>query len=546
MESIRKALPIVGLLLIAVGLAIFGIFYSNTLGLRENMQDRMILIALGIGGFGALLTVLGFTTQGFGPNLKYYLGYTISSIFVIGCLVMVYLIARNHTHEFDVTEQRMHSLHPRTIEFLRNLDKDVQITAFPSPDNKRDVEVFLERYTRFSPRVHYQVRNIYKDIKVAKTYAENIAPGDIFIWTGARGEGGQPNAPDFREKKLSAFGPRDLTESKMTNAIVEIMRPEKITVYFLKGHGETNLEPGGGGLMGGPGESRQSYSSVQQVLKDEMSFGVKSLELNRVGFVPDDCSLLICAGPEADLLPLEAQTISKYLESGGRALFLLDPNERTRLRFDQWQELMAHFGVKIQHDLVLEQNPLTQLTGDPTMLLVSRFGNHPTVTNQNEMVQMARVRTVAPLENRPTTLTVAELMYSSGRSWSEDVEKLREMKEIQLPETGSLKEQPLAVAVSMEAGASESKKGMRMVVIGDSDVFEDRFIPSTVRLFVNLVNWLVAREDLIDIPTKQLADTPIFPSPAQMRAIFTLLVLAFPGLIFFGGLAYVLVRRRVR
>jgi hypothetical protein len=195
--------------------------------------------------------------------------------------------------------------------------------------------------------------------------------------------------------------------------------------------------------------------------------------------------------------------------------------------------------------MVLESNPLSQLMG-PTVLLVSRFGNHPTVANQNEMVQMAGVRTVAPLENRPSSLTVTELIYSSDRSWSEDVEKLRAAEEISLPEPGAMKEQPLGVAVSMETGGAESAKGMRIVVVGDSDIFEDRFLPNTVRLFVNLVNWLVAREDLIDIPTKELPNTPVFPSPAQMRMVFTLLVLAFPGLIFFGGLGYVLVRRRIR
>jgi len=548
MESLRKALPLIGLLLIAAGLAIFGILYSQSLGLRENLQDKMILIALGIAAVGAVLTLVGFSTQSLGPNIKDYASYTSTSVFVIGCLVVIYLIAKNHSFEFDMTEQRMHSLHPRTIEYLRNLDKDAHITAFPSPDNKRAIETFLERYTRFSPRVRYEVRNLYKDIKIAKKYGENIRLGDLFVWTGTRGEGDQPNSPDYREKKISAYSPRDLTESKLTNAIVEVMRPEKVTVYFLKGHGETDLEPSGGGFMGSPGESRQSYSLVQQILTDEMSFSVKTLELARTGYVPDSCSLLIAAGPTADLLPLEAQTIAKYLESGGRALFLLDPNESPRARFDRWQQLTARFGVKIQHDMVLENSPVAQLMGDVTMLIISHFGSHPTVENQRGPVQMMRARTVGALENRPTTLTVTELMYSSERSWSEDIEKLRRMNEVELPERGQMKEQPLAVAVSAETGSSESNKGMRMVVMGDSDLFEDQILENTGtgRLLVNLVNWLVAREDLIDIPTKQLSNTPVFASNAKLRTVFTVLVLAFPGVIFFSGLGYVLVRRRVR
>jgi len=547
MKSIQKALPFIGLILIAVGLAVFGIFYSGSLGLRENLQNKISLIAVGLGAVGALFTLLGFYRQSFGPNLKFYAIYTMTSLFVLGCLVMVYLIARNHSREFDVTEQRMHSLHPRTVEYLRKLDKDIRITAFPSPDNKREIEEFLERYTRFTPQIRYEVRNLYKDVKIAKKYAENIVLGDIFIWSGTRGEDDQPNSPDFREKKINAFSPRDLTESKLTNAIVEIMRPEKITVYYLTDHGETDLEPsGGGGLFGGASENRPSYSLVQQVLKDRMSFDVKTLELTRVGYVPDNCSLLICAGPVKDLFPLEAQAIAKYLESGGRALVLLDPNESPGVRFDQWERLMARFGVKIQRDLVLEFNPLTQLMG-PTMLFVSHFSSHQAVSSQKgEMIQMARVRSVAPLENRPTTLTVTELMYSSNRSWSQDIDKLPETKRIRLPDAAEMKEQPLAVAVTAETAAGASNKGLRMVVIGDSEIFEDRALESTVQLFVNLVNWLVAREDLIDIPTKQAADTPLFLSSAQRRTVFTLLVLAFPGVIFFGGLGYVLVRRRVR
>lgn len=538
MEVLRKALYVVGLILIAVGLALFGIHYTAGMGLHETK----LLVAMGIGGFGALLTLLGFHFTGIGPNFKYYVSYTLTSIFVFGSLMMIYLIVQNHSIEWDVTREKIYSLHPRTVEFLRNLDRDVIITAFPSPEYKREIETFLDRYSRCSSRVRYQVRNPYKDIKIAKKYADNIALGDIFIEAEEPGAADQATTPTRRRKKINAYTPRDLTESKLTNAIVEVVRPEKITIYFLEGHGEVSTEPSGGffGRETGP-----SYSSVESLLRDEMSFDVKKLKLVQTGFVPDDCSLLVCAGPQVDLLPLETQAIANYLESGGRALFLLDPNERPKIRFDQFEQLMAKFGVKIKHDMVLERNPVTQLTGDPTILLVSHFGTHQTVRNQTEMVQMARARTVAAIEDRPSTITVSELMFSSDMSWSEDIEKLRRMQEVRVPDASEMGQQPLGVAVSMETGSAKEEP-MRMVVIGDSDIFEDRFIPNTARLFVNLVNWLVAREDLIDIPTKRLPDTPIFPSTAQLRTIFTLLVLAFPSVIFFGGLGYVLVRRRMR
>jgi len=211
--------------------------------------------------------------------------------------------------------------------------------------------------------------------------------------------------------------------------------------------------------------------------------------------------------------------------------------------------LLARLGVKIKHDIVIEPSPLMQLLGGPTSLLVNKFGRHPTVeklADRSEMLQMSRARTVAPLENRPSTITVTELMYSGPSSWSEDYEKVVASTRLSLPSRDRMKEQPLAVAATMEAAAGREKP-MRAIVIGDSDIFSDRFLQNhTLRLFISITNWLTAREDLIDIPTKQLSNTPIFLTATQLRTTFTMLVLAVPGVIFFGGMGYVLARRRAR
>jgi ABC-type uncharacterized transport system involved in gliding motility auxiliary subunit len=542
MESIRKALPFIGLILLFIAVALFGIFYSGVMTLR----DQKMIIAAAVGLLGVLLTVLGFQTRAFGPNLKYYLLYTVTSIFVIGSFAMIYLIVRNHSVEWDVTSIKRHSLHPRTVEYLQRLDQNIQITAFPAPDFKREVESFLNRYSRASAHVTTIVRNPYKDINEAKRFAENVALGDVFIYTGEPPLGEEPATHDYRMKKINLYGPRDLSESKVTNAVVEIMRTDQVKVYVLQGHGEISLEPSA--PLGPFSDSEQpslSYSGAERLLEDDMSLEVETLELARKGWVPEDCSLLIAAGPQTDLLPLEVQAITKYLEQGGRALILLDPILDVRVRFTEWARLLARWGIELKNDMVLEYSPISQLTG-PTMLLVSRYGTHATVDNMRRMVQMQRARTVAPHDDRPSTLSVSELMYSSNMSWSEEIPKLLGTEEIQVPGPDRLKEEPLAVAVSMEPGGGESEQPTRLIVVGDADIFENQFLESSFGLFVNFINWLVAREDLIDIPAKEVEDTPIFPSRAQMRTVFTILVPGFPALIFFGGLGYVLIRRRVR
>ena len=541
MNSLRKSLPFVGLLLVFVGLSLVVVFYSKGMLLR----DRRLLVAYAVIGLGALFLLWGLYGRAFGPNLKYYVSYALTSLFVLGSLVMVFLVVRNHSLEWDVTEQKLHSLHPRTIEYLRDLNKDIRITAFPSPEHKSGIEQVLDRYSRYSPRITVEITNPFKEIQRAKQFGENIMLGDIYVWTGKRAVGDEPASPDFREKKLAAYRVQDLTESALTNAVVEVMREGRVKAYFLTGHGETGREPAAGpGMFGGPrgGGGGPSYSNVEELLKSELAFGAADLQLRDYGFVPDDCSLLVCAGPKADLFPLEAEAIARYLAGGGRALFLLDPSRRKLVRLRQFEILLGRFGVKIEADGVLENNPLTQLTGDPTLLLVDRFGSHQIVNNPVQAVQMAFARTVARSEDVPSTLTVSELLYSSRMSWSETVDTLLSGREIQLPTADRMKERPLAVAVS-ETGAD---KGMRLVVFGDSDVFENTFYSNADWLCANAVNWLVAREDLIDIPTKRLTNTAIFPSQVTLRALSILFILVFPGAIFLGGVGYVLIRRRVR
>jgi len=551
MDAIRKTLPIIGLLVTAAGVALIAINFTLGTGFAAQLQsNKLMLVALVTGALGAVLTLVGFTVTGVGPNFKYYLAFALTSLFAVASLIVVYLIVKNHSVDYDVTEVRMHSLHPRTVAFLRGLERDVRLTAFPSPDDRRAVEKILERYSRVSPRVTYAVRDPHKDVKIARSVAENIAIGDVFIETGTRGADGATTSTDYRQKRISASGTTNLNEPVLTNAIVEVVRPEAVKVCFLAGHGETGFQRAGPSMFGAPPEATgPSYATAREILTDEMSFKAEELELARTGFIPEDCSLLVAAGPQSDLLAMEADAIRDYLAGGGRALILLDPNERPRARFDEWERLLADFGVAVKHDMVFERNPLSQLTDDYSMLLVSRFGAHPIVERGPGVLQMSRVRTVTAREGAPTTATATPLLYSSNMSWAEDIEALRALmranQALSTPTPDRLKEQSLGVAVTVQSSGGPDK-GARLVVLGDSEIFEDRFLPNTAWLYANAVNWLVAREDLIDIPTKRLPDTPIFPSTAQLRAVFTLLVIGFPSVVFFGGLGYVLVRRRLR
>src|SRR5207245_7565681 len=109
-------------------------------------------------------------------------------------------------------------------------------------------------------------------------------------------------------------------EQDVTNAIIKVTRDTVKAVCFVEGHGEKSIASGEqDGLEGG-----------DKALKSE-GYQTKTVNLVSSGEVPSDCSVLVDAGPKQALFPQEAGFISKYLDGGGRALLLLDPETASRL-----------------------------------------------------------------------------------------------------------------------------------------------------------------------------------------------------------------------
>ena len=61
---------------------------------------------------------------------------------------------------------------------------------------------------------------------------------------------------------------------------------------------------------------------------------------------------------------------------------------------------------------------------------------------------------------------------------------------------------------------------------------------------LNTVNWLTEQEEMISVPPRLIQGTPIILGDGLRRIIFVVSVLLIPGLLFFGGVSYSLVRRR--
>ncbi len=519
MDKVLKWISIAGVLLMVSANVIAGI---------SGGFSWLTLLLAGIG----LLLFLSITFAGESANLSSYMRLFLNIAFLLGALVFFYLVVSNHNARWDLTKNREFSLSPQTIRYLRGLSGAVTVTGFAT--NPQDMRRFFDQYTRYTDSLKVDIRNPFKDFREAQRlkneFETDLYPGDVFLQCGKR------------KKKLA-----ELEESKFINALVEIQRPKDLVVFFLTGHGEGSLDEPSGEQMK---KNIPSFHTLKR-LCEERGMIVKTLELMRTGLVPEEASALVCAGPRLDLFPIEKDALAKYLEQGGRLILMLDPPKDTNQTFPLFKSLLESFGIALRDDIIMDPNKASmEQFGIPIIPLITRYVKHPITENVPQTgaaLFLPLARSVGPLAPLPPDIIVTPLMQSSPYSWSQPIGDL--LKEtFTPPERSRIAPQNVAAAVTKTPPGGEEDKQTRIVIFGDSDIFTDVNIiyQIPVYLFLNSISWLTRMEDIVAIPPKLVEDTPLSFTAGQKEFLAILLMIAVPSLIFFGGLGYTLIRRRLR
>ncbi len=518
---LAKAPPLLGIMLLIISNFISAVRGSFT----------PLTTAIGVVGLVLFLTIfLRFERA----NVRYYINVLLYSLFALFMGVFIYLLISLSPKQFDLTKAGYYSLSLQSKEFLESLDKEVKIVAFTN--DRRSVEDFIQRYAYASDKITYEILNPFKDTLIAKEFDTNVVPGDIFIISGDK------------KKKIG-----ELSEKVFTNTIAEVVQEGTTVVYFLQGHGECPLDKYRDDAQQ---QVDTSLSEIKRLLT-ERAITCQELNIAEKGEIPQDCALLVCAGPTSDLFPHEVDIIRDYLNAGGRGIFMFDPVPSPLTSFKKIPALMNDFGVLIERNMILDTNPISQaLYGDPLAPLVYRVGEHPILEGlaKNKAFFVPKARTIRKIEPMPEHFKVESLLQTSDYAWDESIDMIYAKEKIEVPDKETLKPLPVAVAAvktlttdTLVAQRFDRSNEARLVVFGDSDMFINSNISSSVALlFLNSVNWLNERKDLIAIPEKLLESTPVVLRSATSRLIFIILVITLPSLVFFGGLGYTMIRRRVR
>jgi ABC-type uncharacterized transport system involved in gliding motility auxiliary subunit len=252
--------------------------------------------------------------------------------------------------------------------------------------------------------------------------------------------------------------------------------------------------------------------------------------------------VVVIAGPKQAFLPVEEQILAKYLDDGGKAFILVDPQTDPKL-----DDIFANWNVKVGDNVIVDASALSQMAQmGPFVPIVVTYGASP-ITERfgTGMTLFPVARTVSIIDKNKSQPGSTELLKTSTRSFT--IPKLDpNVKEIKYDATkDTLGPLSLGVASERKGANDESAKNGRVVVIGNSQFASNQF-GGQVRnadLFMNSVNWLAADEDLISIRPKSSTNRRVTFTETQQRELNWFSLLFLPGIVILSGV-YIWWKRR--
>src|SRR5215469_8367331 len=412
-------------------------------------------------------------------------------LMVIAAVVVANILADRYNKSYDSTANKRYSLSDQTGKIVKGLKQDAVITYFNRSTRFREGKDLLDQYANLSPKLKVKYVDPDKDPGLAREYRIRSF-GTAVVQIGSK-----------REEAKS------MTEEGITGAFIRNLKNSSRTVCFAAGSGEHQLDD----------SNREGMSKFKEVLAKD-SYDTKSVDLLSKAEVPSDCTTLVIAGPTKTYEQPEVDAIKKYVESGGRALFMLDPplklGHEEIANNDALTNLLQSWGVTLNKDLILDLNPLGQIAGvGPQVALVTTYASQPIVDQLRGTATGFPLSRSLEIKNTDKT-SVQKLFDSSSTSLatsnlsSPEIEKL-----VNDPKN---KKGPLTLAAAGTYNIGKENSQGRFVVVGSSTWAANRFIDFNGNndLASNAVNWLSSDEDLISIRPKPPEDRRITMTGGQL------------------------------
>jgi ABC-type uncharacterized transport system involved in gliding motility auxiliary subunit len=469
-------------------------------------------------------------------QLKYGMNTAILVLVVLGILGAVNYLVNRHTKRIDLTENQRYSLSDQTRKVLGGLEDEITITYFQREHDMTSGQDRLREYQALTDKLKVDFVDPVQN--PAKAQAFDVR-GPWPILVVQRG--------DKRERITND------SEEDITNALIKVTREGQKTVCFVEGEGERSTEDTG----------ERGYSGAKKALTDSQ-YEVQDLFLLREKAVPEECTVVVVAGPEKDLVPQAISPLREFVDAGGKALIMVEPEFKES--FPDLVGLLKEWDIEAGDDVVVDVSGMGQLFGANELYpLILDYPYHAITKDFRLMTLFGMARSMKAGDESIEGVTAQDLGRTAPQAWAETTlnpggtlefdEKSDHAGPISLAAAATIKAEtpepepspsPAAAADSEgdsgdegeEAAEAKTPEG-RVVAVGDADFASNALlgVQGNQDFFLNMVAWLAEDVDLISIRPKEPENQTLFLSRQKQQMVAWVALLILPLAFVIAGVA---------
>ena len=331
-------------------------------------------------------------------------------LILIAIFILVNLLFMNlDIAPWDFTEQGLYTLSDESKEQIANVEQNVTMYFFGYDEGSTAVTL-AKQYHDANDKITIQIINTSERPDLAAQY--NVGTSSQLVAVQATERYKIIDASEMYTYDSSTYQYIDVTEQKLTNAILDVTIAQKPQIYFLTGHGEYGIS------------SSSAMGTLATYIENDVN-DVNTLDL-LTSDMPETCDVLVIANPTSDFTDLETEKIQNYINAGGKIVWMQDPymfnagwTESTT--YPNITKILSQFGISFSSGVVCEQGTDHMIAGTPDLIVPEMTYNQIVQDLYTDgmvaLLDSGRINTVSDEELEELGVTASPFLQSTETSF---------------------------------------------------------------------------------------------------------------------------------
>lgn len=425
-----------------------------------------------------------------------------TALLLVGAIA-AYQFAARHPVQWDVTQTKLNSLEPSSVDVLKLLNGEVKITVYATEQDAKQGD--LRRLIREFVSIYQRYKN-----DITLDFVDPVKEPEAMRQAAIQNNGEMVVEYAGRTAHLTS-----LNEQILSSALLGLAHDKEELLMYLDGHGERKLD----------GAANHDLGDFGKKLRQN-GYRIGSLNLTLAKDVPGNASLLVLTHPQAQIMQGEVDKILRHIDNGGDLLWFIDAEPLRGL-----EPVAERLGLLLTPGIVID--PAAQEMNVPANWALSAgYPPHPVTQNFNLITVFPYARSLGGEEENSEWQRGA-LVEAAPHGWVSRAPfksggKPRFDKNLDIPG-------PFNLAVALQRTVND--KEQRIVVVGGASFLSNAYSGNggNMDFGINMVNWLTDEEALITIQPRANKDGTVTLSSRALTFISIGSVIVLPLLLLLVG-----------